>query len=173
MHASHLLAIGLVCTTISGCSDGESVRQSSESTPPSATAVGSTGTVFDLTPAEHEALESRAALGDAEAAFRLSQFYSMAGGSDGRSYADLMGGDDAVQELKWLEVAAAKGHETARFNLAVVLAQSGRDCPRARAMMAAINRESPDPSARESAGYWLRDDSFQCSGVSSSATPEQ
>ncbi len=103
--------------------------------------------------------------GDGEASFRLAQFYGMAGGKDGRTDRDLVVGDDAVQELRWLEPGASQGQETARFNLAVKLAQSRRDCTRGRAMIEDISRSSSNAETRENAGDWLQDLAFQCDGV--------
>ena len=160
MRAFHLITLGLVFATTMGCS--ESDRQGEELTAASGAGDASSATVFDLAPADYAALERRATSGDGEASFRLSQFYSMAGGSDGRSDDDLVDGDDAVQELRWLELAASQGHETAKFNLAVKLAQSGRDCARGLALMTAISKESPSSETRKGAGYWLRDPSFEC-----------
>jgi TPR repeat protein len=155
MRALHLIAFGLACAA-AACSEGEPRQE------PRATAdYASSGTVFDLTPVERKVLERRATSGDGEASFRLSQFYSLAGGVDGSSEDTL---DDAVQNLRWLELAASQGHETATFNLAVLLARSGRDCARGRALMTDISKESTNSDTVRSAGYWLREDeSFKCS----------
>ncbi|WP_156459656.1 hypothetical protein [Brevundimonas sp. Root1279] len=162
MRASFAIAFGLLGTLLVGCSDSEPSELREAHSAESKVEYASSGTVFDLAPAERQALERRAKLGDGEASFRLSQFYGLAAGVDGQTDADLVNGDDAVQQLRWLELGARQGHEVAEFNLAVVLAQSRRDCPRARALMTVINSESPDPGRRKSAGYWLQDDSFDC-----------
>jgi len=154
-----LVGIALLYAT---CTHYKSKEVEDEPATVSGTRDVSTATVFDLAPADYAALERRATSGDGEASFRLSQFYSMAGGSDGRSDDDLVGGDDAVQELRWLELGASQGHETAKFNLAVMLARSGRDCARGLALMTAISKESPSSDTRKGAGYWLRDASFEC-----------
>lgn len=156
MRALHLIAFGLVCAAAAACSENEPRQQPQAS---STADYASSGTVFDLTPVEREVLERRATSGDGEASFRLSQFYSMAGGVDGSSEDNL---DDAVQNLRWLELAASQGHETATFNLAVLLARSGRDCARGRALMTGISKESTSSDTVRSAGYWLRDGSFKC-----------
>ncbi|MNV80323.1 hypothetical protein D3C71_1739210 [compost metagenome] len=164
MRALHLIAFGLVCAAAAACSEGEPRQQPRAL---STADYASSGTVFDLTPREREVLERKATSGDGEASFRLSQFYSMAGGVDGSSEDDL---DDIVQNLRWLELAASQGHETATFNLAVLLARSGRDCARGRALMTRISKESANPNTVRNAGYWLQGDSFKCnasgSGVS-------
>jgi TPR repeat protein len=157
MRAMHLIAIGLVCAAAAACSEGEPRQEPRAS---STADYASSGTVFDLTPVEREALERRATSGDGEASFRLSQFYSMAGGLDGSSEDNL---DDTMQNLRWLELAASQGHETATFKLAVMLARSGRDCTRGRALMTSIaSKASASSDTVRSAGHWLRDESFKC-----------
>lgn len=173
MRAFHLIALGLVCAAMMGCSESGRSRQGEEPTTASGAQDTSTATVFDLAPADYAALERRATSGDGEASFRLSQFYGMAGGSDGRSDDDLIGGDDAVQELRWLELAASQGYETAKFNLAVTLVLSGRDCARGLALMTAISKESPSSDTRKGAGDWLRDASFECGASGTIASTAQ
>lgn len=168
MRASHLFALGLVSAAMAGCTEGERSPGPEASTVSPDAQAASSATVFDLAPDDLAALERRAMSSDAEAAFRLSQFYSLAGGRDGATDADLVGGDDAVQEMRWLEVAAHQGHETAEITLAVRLVQRGRDCERGLRMLTTISRESPSAAKRERASEWLRDDAaLKCRGAGS------
>jgi len=66
------------------------------------------GAVFDLRPDERQALESSANGGDAEAAFRLAQYYGISCGQDG-----LCDPDDQRQSKAWMERAASLGHKVA------------------------------------------------------------
>lgn len=122
-----------------------------------ATAV-STATVFGLAPRERADLERAALAGDGEASFRLALFYGMAGGEDGGVHDE--DGQDALKERRWLELAAEQGHESGKFNLAVLVAKT--DCPRARRMMEQIVRETGDSDTRRSGTYWLEDSRFDC-----------
>ena len=117
----------------------------------------STLTVFDLSPTEKTALAERALGGDAEASFRLAQFYSLAGGDGDPNVNDE---HDHREELRWLELAAEQGHPAGEFNLAVVLAKD--DCPRARSIMTKIRDGAAESRRRDSAASWLRDPRFAC-----------
>lgn len=66
------------------------------------------GVVFDLRSDERQALEASANAGDAEAAFRLAQYYGISCGPDGRCDPD-----DRRQSRAWMQRAASLGHEAA------------------------------------------------------------
>lgn len=150
------IAVAIAISLIVGCS---------EATEPAAST--DTGVVFYVAPAEQAALERRANAGDAEASFRLAEFYGLSGGPDGRA-----GGDNSIHELHWLELAASQGHETAKFNLAAKLIHDGRDCARGVALMTAISKQSPSSKTRDSAGYWLQESS-QCATLGSATSTAQ
>ena len=69
---------------------------------------------FALTDAQRAELVAKAEAGDAEAAFRLSLYYTFASSDD-------------VQRTRWLTVAAKAGHVVAQHNLAYDLYMSGKD----------------------------------------------
>lgn len=120
-------------------------------------AISSSGMVFDLSPTEKELLSERALQGDAEASFRLAQFYGFSGGDGDPNINDE---HDRQQEMRWLELAAQQGHPVGEFNFAVELAKD--DCPRARSIMSNIRDKSPDTRRGKNAAYWLRNEIFAC-----------
>lgn len=69
---------------------------------------------FALTDAQRAELVTKAEAGDAEAAFRLSLYYTFASSDD-------------VQRTRWLTAAAKAGHVVAQHNLAYDLYMSGKD----------------------------------------------
>lgn len=77
-------------------------------------ATESTGSIFNLTDAELADLTSKAEAGDAEAAFRIAQFYSL---GVGMGDDPASGGADRAAELKWLRRAVELGHPSAGHNL--------------------------------------------------------
>ncbi|MET3396217.1 hypothetical protein ABIC33_006900 [Variovorax sp. 1140] len=69
---------------------------------------------FALTDTQRAELAAKAEAGDAEAAFRLSLYYTFASSDD-------------VQRTRWLTVAAKAGHVVAQHNLAYDLYMNGKD----------------------------------------------
>lgn len=69
---------------------------------------------YALTDAQRADLVTKAEAGDAEAAFRLSLYYTFSSSDD-------------VQRTRWLTVAAKAGHVVAQHNLAYDLYMSGKD----------------------------------------------
>jgi len=69
---------------------------------------------YALTDAQRAELITKAESGDAEAAFRLSLYYTFTSSDD-------------VQRIRWLTIAAKAGHVVAQHNLAYDLYMSGRD----------------------------------------------
>jgi hypothetical protein len=69
---------------------------------------------FALTDTQRAELAAKAEAGDAEAAFRLSLYYTFSSSDD-------------VQRTRWLTVAAKAGHVVAQHNLAYDLYMSGKD----------------------------------------------
>ena len=69
---------------------------------------------YALTDAQRAELITKAESGDAEAAFRLSLYYTFASSDD-------------VQRTRWLTAAAKAGHVVAQHNLAYDLYMSGKD----------------------------------------------
>jgi len=69
---------------------------------------------YALTDAQRADLAAKAEAGDAEAAFRLSLYYTFAS-------------SDEAQRTRWLTVAAKAGHVVAQHNLAYDLYMSGKD----------------------------------------------
>ena len=106
-------------------------------------AEASTGTVFDLTPAEMMSLEQKALAGDADAAFRLSNFYTLAGG-EGDPNVDEP--HDKEQAIRWLRLADSLGHPDAGHNLKFLLADEA--CARTEGM--------PDTSAERKAAHRMK-----------------
>ncbi len=142
----------LACAT--ACSDRED--QPTQSSPAEDAASfsqedASSSTVFDIHPDERPALEERAVAGDAEASFRIAQYYTFA--STGAA-------SDAANERRWLELATQQGHRVAKHNLAVLIA--AEDCRRAVSMMRELVESAPTPEDALSAESWLNDPSFQC-----------
>lgn len=156
MRSLALIASALCLASSVGCSDREPGAGREQVVAAREDDFASSFTVFDLPAADYAALERRAIGGDGEASFRLAQFYAFTGSSSG----------DADQELRWLELATAQGHETAKFNFAVRLAESGRDCLRGVALMEEIRVEGSTAHAREGAQSWLQDPAFHCSSSS-------
>jgi hypothetical protein len=74
----------------------------------------SSGQIYGLGEPERAELAKKAEAGDAEAAFRLVQYYTFTR-------------DDAGQRERWLLAAARLGHPTAQQNLAVDLSRGGKD----------------------------------------------
>lgn len=97
--------------------------------------------VFRLSPSELQALEWRAELGDAEAAYRVSQHY-----------------EGWVLDLRlgrvWLERAARRGHRDATYSLAVLLieSKSAPDRTRGRRLLTELVALGV-PHARETLEY--------------------
>lgn len=116
-----------------------------------------TGAAYTLAAVERERLIRRATNGDAEASFRLAQYYGMAGGEDRspRNFAH-----DQREKRRWLSLAASQGHETARLNWAVELSSS--DCAGARRIMQEEARAGSTEGHRAAARGWLDDPSFNC-----------
>lgn len=115
----------------------------------------STGTVYALSLAERDHMLLRARAGDADAAYRLQQYYIFAGGEDG------IGDDlDAAQARRWLEMAASRRHELARFDLAVLTAEE--NCRQARSVLSELRQEGSTPELRASADSWLQDPLLRC-----------
>jgi TPR repeat protein len=77
------------------------------------------GQIHALDDAQRSDLARKAEAGDAQAAFRLSQYYTF-------THAD------KVQRTRWLAVAAKAGHATAQYNLASELSSDGEDLDQAR-----------------------------------------
>jgi TPR repeat protein len=69
---------------------------------------------YALTDAQRAELITKAESGDAEAAFRLSLYYTFTSSDD-------------VQRIRWLTIAAKAGHVVAQHNLAYDLYMSGKD----------------------------------------------
>ena len=69
---------------------------------------------YALTDAQRAELITKAEAGDAEAAFRLSLYYTFTSSDD-------------VQRIRWLTIAAKAGHVVAQHNLAYDLYMSGKD----------------------------------------------
>lgn len=69
---------------------------------------------YSLTDVQRAELVTKAEAGDAEAAFRLSLYYTFAS-------------SDEAQRTRWLTVAAKAGHVVAQHNLAYDLYMSGKD----------------------------------------------
>jgi len=69
---------------------------------------------YALTDAQRAELITKAESGDAEAAFRLSLYYTFTS-------------SDEAQRTRWLTVAAKAGHVVAQHNLAYDLYMSGKD----------------------------------------------
>ena len=69
---------------------------------------------YALTDAQRAELITKAEAGDAEAAFRLSLYYTFSSSDD-------------VQRTRWLTVAVKAGHVVAQHNLAYDLYMSGKD----------------------------------------------
>lgn len=69
---------------------------------------------YSLTDAQRADLAAKAETGDAEAAFRLSLYYTFAS-------------SDEAQRIRWLTIAAKAGHVVAQHNLAYDLYMSGKD----------------------------------------------
>jgi len=78
------------------------INQSSSTAPTNESAL--------LTPDERQRLEIEAARGGADAAFKLYEYFEY-------------GVADKISAVKWLRVAAEKGHVVAQFNLGYLLAQ--------------------------------------------------
>lgn len=114
-------------------------------------------TVFDLHPDEMERLSALATAGDADAAFRLANFYSMAGGEGDPNVNDA---HDQAQERRWLKLAAQQGHRVAKRNLAFNLTKD--DCPKARRLMNEIAQSAESPNELREAESLLRDPKFTC-----------
>lgn len=72
----------------------------------------------DLDEAQRTALAAKADAGDAEAAFRLSLYYTFTS-------------SDLDQRIHWLSVAAKGGHVVAQHNLAYELYMNGKDLAQA------------------------------------------
>jgi len=69
---------------------------------------------YSLTDAQRAELITKAEAGDAEAAFRLSLYYTFTSSDD-------------VQRIRWLTIAAKAGHVVAQHNLAYDLYMGGKD----------------------------------------------
>ncbi|MGO4610156.1 hypothetical protein AB4142_27825 [Variovorax sp. 2RAF20] len=69
---------------------------------------------YELTDAQRAGLVAKAATGDAEAAFRLSLYYTFVS-------------SDADQRVRWLSIAAKGGHVLGQHNLACDLYMNGKD----------------------------------------------
>ncbi|WP_418116947.1 hypothetical protein [Variovorax sp. 350MFTsu5.1] len=69
---------------------------------------------YALTDAQRAELITKAEAGDAEAAFRLSLYYTFTSSDD-------------VQRIRWLTIAAKAGHVVAQHNLAYDLYMGGKD----------------------------------------------
>ncbi|MDR6518781.1 hypothetical protein J2789_001455 [Variovorax paradoxus] len=69
---------------------------------------------YSLTDAQRADLAAKAETGDAEAAFRLSLYYTFASSNE-------------AQRIRWLTIAAKAGHVVAQHNLAYDLYMSGKD----------------------------------------------
>jgi len=69
---------------------------------------------YSLTDVQRAELVTKAEAGDAEAAFRLSLYYTFVSSDD-------------VQRTRWLTAAAKAGHVVAQHNLAYDLYMSGKD----------------------------------------------
>ncbi len=149
--ARQFICLGVLCLTLLACDQPEQAAERPAGVPASSL------TVFDLTPEEKSSLSVRALGGDAEASFRLAEFYTFAGGDGDPNIND---DHDRREERRWLELATEQGHRTAKFNLAVSIAKD--DCPRARAMMNEIIDEATDPEQRRYATGWLKEPRFAC-----------
>jgi len=77
------------------------------------------GQIHALDDAQRSDLARKAEAGDAQAAFRLAQYYTFTQA-------------DKVQRTRWLAVAAKAGHATAQYNLASELSSDGEDLDQAR-----------------------------------------
>ncbi|HRO32248.1 MAG TPA: hypothetical protein PLQ03_02425 [Brevundimonas sp.] len=147
---SRVLAVACMAAILHGCGPGSDRSEDASSL-----------TDVDLTPVQKKALTAEALAGNAEAAFRLSEFYTLAGGDGDPNVIDA---HDRAEELRWLSLAAAGGHKVAAFNLAVSMADV--DCPRARRMMTQISLDTLDGERARSARYWLEDSRFDCAAKS-------
>ncbi|WP_370234432.1 hypothetical protein [Brevundimonas sp.] len=121
-------------------------------------AEASTGTVFDLTPAEMMSLEQKALAGDAHAAFRLSNFYTLAGGEGDPNIDEP---HDKEQAIRWLRLADSLGHPTARHNLEFLLADeacaSTEGMPDTSVERKAAHRMKKATQGVACDGAWLRE----------------
>jgi TPR repeat protein len=123
----------------------------------SSAADASSLTQYDLSPDKVARLADKAEQGDADAAVRLAEFYTFAGGEGDPNIDEPR---DGQQRRRWLAMAAAGGRKDAAFNLAVETVQL--DCPRARRQMQQLAADVSDPQRAKSANAWLDDPSFQC-----------
>ena len=85
-----------------------------DAAPASASSPISGAQSYALTDAQRAELITKAESGDAEAAFRLSLYYTFTSSDD-------------VQRIRWLTIAAKAGHVVAQHNLAYDLYMSGKD----------------------------------------------
>jgi len=98
--------------------------------------------MFHLTDSDLTDLTSRADAGDADAAFRMAQHYSLGGGTGENQDSDEI---DRAAELKWLRRAVELGHPPARHNLS--FAEADDACRRTTGM--------PDSSPERRAAHKL------------------
>ncbi|WP_377355233.1 hypothetical protein [Phenylobacterium terrae] len=143
----HVVLAGLLCGLNSGCGDRQPTVEE--------TVFESTGTVYALSSADRDQLVLRARKGDAEAAYRLWQYYDFAGGEDG-----IPDASDKSNARHWLEAAASRGHEFALFDLAVITAEV--DCRQSRDVLQRLSRRGSTQALRSSASSWLQEPVLRC-----------
>ena len=94
---------------------------------------------FALTEEQRLAYAAKAEAGNADAAFRLSLFYTFTF-------------SDPEQSMKWLSMAAHRGHGTAQHNLAYDLYMDGADLAKA-----AYWAEEAQKNGNDEAGWLLNE----------------